>query len=320
MNQSTELHVIFGTGPVGTTIARQLINQGKQVRAVNRSGKANLPAEVALIKGDAMDPATVRELSQGASVVYNCTHAPYYEWSQILPRLQQNMIEGAASTAAKLVVIDTLYMYGNTHGQVMTETSPHSATTRKGQFRAEIVRKYLQAQREGKIRVAIGRAADFFGPEVLNSSLGDRVFPQALAGQAVSILGNPNLIHSFSYMPDIAAGLIALGQHEEALGREWHLPTIADKTPRQIIDLVSEQLGKPLKIKAIPKIFIRAAGLRDPFMREYVELFYQHTEPQIVDSSAIERAFGITTTPLAEALTKTIEWYQKHDKVGKIGA
>jgi nucleoside-diphosphate-sugar epimerase len=225
------------------------------------------------------------------------------------------MIEGAASAAAKLVVIDTLYMYGNTHGQIMTETSPHSATTRKGQFRAEIVRKYLQAHHDGKIRVAIGRAADFFGPEVLNSSLGDRVFPQALSGQAVSILGNPNLIHSFSYMPDIATGLIALGQHEEALGHQWHLPTIADKTPHQIIDLVSEQLGKPLKIKAIPKIFIRAAGLRDPFMREYVELFYQHTESQIVDSSAIERAFGITTTPLAEALAKTIEWYRNRAKV-----
>lgn len=311
MNEKQELHVIFGTGPVGTTIAQQLSAQGKRVRAVNRSGKGHLPAAVELVKGDAMNLETVRQISQDATVVYNCMHAPYQHWPQILPTLQHNMIEGAASAEAKLVVIDTIYMYGQMHGEVMTENTPHAATTRKGRLRAEMVKNYLQAHQSGKVRVVIGRAADFFGPEVLDSSLGDRVFPQILKEQAATILGKSKLIHSFTYMPDIAKGLITLGQHEEALGQEWHLPTIADKTPQQIIKLLEHELGRSIKIRPIPKIVIRALGLFNPFMREYVELFYQHTEPQIVDSSKIARAFNLYPTPIEEALHQTVEWYRK---------
>ena len=313
MSEKSELHVIFGTGPVGLTIAQQLRAAGKQVRAVNRSGKAPMPEGVERVKGDAMQLSTVRELSKDATVVYNCTHAPYQDWPQILPTLQHNMIEGVAPSGAKLVLIDTLYMYGQTHGKPMTESSPYAATTRKGQFRAQIATNYLQAHRSGKLRVAIGRAADFYGPYVLNSSMGDRIFPQALAGQTVTVLGNRKLIHSYSYMPDIAAGLIALGQHEEALGREWLLPTLADKTPQQMVEEIGKQLGRHLKVRSATKLLVRGLGLFDPFMREYVELFYQHTEPQIVDSSAIAKTFNLRPTLIEQAIRETLEWYKSRD-------
>jgi hypothetical protein len=43
----TELHVIFGTGPVGCWTARALRSQGRAVRAVNRSGaRPSLPISV----------------------------------------------------------------------------------------------------------------------------------------------------------------------------------------------------------------------------------------------------------------------------------
>ncbi len=40
---------------------------------------------------------------------------------------------------------------------------------------------YLAAHGAGPVRVTLGRAADFFGPRVLNSALGDRVFPTRAA-------------------------------------------------------------------------------------------------------------------------------------------
>lgn len=171
MNTPQELHVIFGTGPVGTTLADELLAKGKQVRLVNRSGKGQVPTGAELVAGDASRLEIVQDLCRGASVVYNCTHAPYHIWPETLPRLQENMIEGAASAGAKLVVIDTLYLYGETHGQPMTEAMPYMATSRKGRLRAELAWGYRQAHRTGKVRVTIGRAADFFGPRVLNSSL-----------------------------------------------------------------------------------------------------------------------------------------------------
>ncbi len=315
MNTMNELHVIFGTGPVGITLAAELLARGKQVRLVNRSGRGEVPQGSELVAGDASKLAVVQQLCQGATVIYNAIHAPYEQWPEILPRLQENMIEGAAAVGAKLIVIDTLYLYGETHGQPMTEATPYNATSRKGRLRAEIAWGYLQAYRVGKVRVAIGRAADFFGPHVFNSTLGQYTFPAALSGQPVLTLGNVDLPHSYSYMPDIAQGLIALGEYEEALGRDWLLPVARAVSQREIVRMIGDELGRPLQILQVPTMEqARQFGIFDEvFAREYDELFYQYAEPQIVDSSAMQQAFGLTATPLEEALRATLRWYQTHN-------
>ena len=66
----------------------------------------------------------------------------------------------------------------------------------------------LAAADAGRVRVAIGRAPDFFGPGVTEgSALGERVFGHALADRRPDFTGNPDLPHTYSYVPDIAAGL-----------------------------------------------------------------------------------------------------------------
>ena len=59
MIATPDLHVVFGTGPVGTTLADELLARGKRVRLVNRSGKMAepTPAGVDLVAGDAADLA-----------------------------------------------------------------------------------------------------------------------------------------------------------------------------------------------------------------------------------------------------------------------
>jgi nucleoside-diphosphate-sugar epimerase len=311
-NIDHELHVIFGTGPVGMTLAEQLSAAGKQVRLVNRSGKGQAPAGVELVAGDALQSDVVRDLCQGATAAYHCANVAYEQQVEIIPRLQKSIMEGVAAAEAKLIVTDTLYMYGQTHGQVMKEDSPYAATTRKGQMRARVAETYLTAHREGKVRVALGRAADFFGPRVLNSSLGDRVFPAALAGKSIQLLGNIDLPHSYSYIGDVARTLALLGERSEALGRVWHVPVVTPVvTQRDMAQQIGKVLGKPVRIQAIPKLAVQAFGLFQPFMYEMVEMFYQYTEPQIVDASAIEQTFGLHATPLDEAIRATVQWYQE---------
>lgn len=314
MYTSKELHVIFGTGPVGTTLADELLVRGKQVRLINRSGQGQVPAGTELVAGDASKLEQVQALGQGASVIYNCTHAPYHLWPETLPRLQENMIEGAASTGARLVVIDTLYLYGETHGVPMTEAMPHAATSRKGRLRAELAWGYLQAHRTGKIRVAIGRAADFFGPRVLNSALGEYVFPAILSAQPALTLGNIDLPHSYSYMPDVARGLAILGEREEALGRDWLLPVNPAVTTRDMLRIIGEAIEQQPQIFNVPTMEqVQALGVMDEtFAREYAELFYQYNEPQIVDSHSFAQTFNLHATPFDEAIRATVDWYRAH--------
>ncbi len=309
-NHRSELHVIFGTGPVGLTLADELLARGKKVRIVSRSGKAATPAGAEVRAADATDPDAVTELCRGAAVAYHCMNVPYAQQYEVIPRMQRAMIAGAGAAGAILVITDTLYMYGETHGKVITEDTPHAGTTRKGRMRGQVAADYLRAHQEGQVKVALGRAADFFGPRVFNSSLGDRVFPPALAGKAAQVVGDPGLPHSFSYMKDVARGLATLGERPEALGRDWLLPVAPAVSTREMMRLIGEAAGCPARVQVVPKFVIQAMGLFDPQAREFVEMLYQYTEPQIVDSSRFEAAFGWKATPLAEAIPATVAWFK----------
>jgi nucleoside-diphosphate-sugar epimerase len=186
MNNITT-HVIFGTGPLGMSVMRTLVAKGESVRMVNRSGKANVPAGVEVMRGDAYNSTSSREVCKGANVVYQCAQPAYTEWPEKFPPLQAAILEGAAAAGAKLVAGENLYMYGPVKGQ-MTEDLPNAATTRKGRVRAQMSEALLAAHRSGKVRVAIGRASDFFGPGVLASAMGERIFYPALEGRRLPLL------------------------------------------------------------------------------------------------------------------------------------
>jgi nucleoside-diphosphate-sugar epimerase len=310
-NNQNGLHVVLGTGPVGLTLTDVLLSQGKQVRVVSRSGKATVPAGVILVAADITDIDAAKEACRGAAVVYNCLGAPYAEQVAVVPRQQAGVLAGVASAGSTLVVMADLYVYGETHGQPITEDTPHAAATRKGRMRVEVARKYLQAHQSGAVQVALGRAADFYGPRVLNSSLGSFVFPPALAGKPAQVLGNINLPHAYSYIGDVARGLAALGERSEAFGSEWLLPVAPAVSTREMVRLIGNTLGHPVKTQAIPKIIVQAMGLFNPQMRETVEMFYQYAEPQTVDSCRFENAFGWKATPVVEGIRKTAEWFRR---------
>src|SRR6201986_5109924 len=104
----------------------------------------------------------------------------------------------------------------------MTEDLPLAATTVKGRTRAAMTAELMAASEAGRGRTAIGRASDFFGPGVTEgSALGERVFGNALAGKRADFIGKPDLPHTYSYVPDIAAGLATLGTHPRAAGQVW---------------------------------------------------------------------------------------------------
>lgn len=310
-NITPEMHVIFGAGQVGLTLADELLARGKKVRLVNRSGKASVPATVEVRAADATDPAAVADLCRDAAAAYQCLGAPYAEQCELFPRMQQAMTAGAGAAGAILVVLADLYVYGETHGQVITEATPHAAMTRKGAVRRRIARDYLRAHQDGKARIAVGRAADFYGPRVRNSVFGEYVFPPALAGKSAQVMGNINTRHSFSYIKDVARGLATLGERPEAWGREWLLPVAPAVTTREMVRLIGEALGRPVRSLAIPKVAIQAMGIFNPQMREAVEMFYQFTEPQIVSSGQFEAAFGWHATLLDQAVRETVAWFQK---------
>lgn len=311
MSSPGELHVIFGAGPVGQALMHELLARGRRVRIINRSGVLAAPAGAEVLAGNATDPATTRACCAGAAVVYNCTNAPYTAWPEQFPPLQAGVLAGAAAVGAKLVVMDNLYMYGPTGGRPLTEDLPAATTTRKGRTRARMAADLLAAHDRGEVRVAIGRASDFFGPLVRESAAGVRMFAPALAGKPALVTGKPDLPHTYSYIPDIARGLAILGEHDAALGQAWHLPSAPTVTTRAFVDLVFAAAGHAPRLQALPGLLVRGLGLFNPMLRELAEMMYEFEEPFIVDHTKFARAFGNHATPLPAAIRTTLEWYRQ---------
>ena len=306
-----ELHVVFGTGPVGLAVMDELVSKGKRVRMVNRSGRADVAEGVEIVGGDAADPTFAREVSVGASIVYFALNPPYDKWPELFPPLQAGVLEGASSAGAKLVAVENLYIYGTTGGRPITEDLPYAPNTRKGTVRARMSEELIEAHKSGKVRVAVGRASDFFGPRVLTSAAGEQVFGRAVAGKSAQVAGDPDQPHTYTYAPDIGRGLVVLGEREEALGRAWHLPSSETVTTRRFVETIFEEVGKPARVQVAPKILLRAMGLFNPPLRETIEILYEFEEPFVVDHSAFERTFGMHATPLRDAIRETVRWYRQ---------
>jgi nucleoside-diphosphate-sugar epimerase len=305
------LHVVFGaTGGIGRAVTEELVRRGRRVSAVSRGGAAIGGAEG--IAADATQPDAAAGAASGAAVVYHCVNPGYTQWPELLPPVSRSIRGAAEATGAKLVYADGLYAYGPVDGPLREEL-PAIATGRKGRTRVEVAAEMLAAHRDGRVRVAIGRASDYYGPHGPNSTAGETVFGRAVAGKRPVWTGRLDQPHSFYFLPDLARGLITLAEHGEAEGEVWHLPAAPPLTAQQFFDLVFEAARRPTPARAltISPPMLAIAGLFSPMMRELRETTYQFRAPFVVDSSKFEQAFGpFDATPHRAAIERTVEWFR----------
>ncbi|HKO28336.1 MAG TPA: NAD-dependent epimerase/dehydratase family protein, partial [Solirubrobacteraceae bacterium] len=304
-------HVVLGAGAVGMAIAEALARRGESVRVVNRSGLGKPLAGLQSVTGDVTNPAFAAASTHGAHVIYQALNPPYHRWAQEFPDLQAAAIAAAQTAGARLVVMDNVYMYGRPNGRPFTEDHSADAHTRKGRVRAAMSRDLMAAHDAGRVQVTVGRASDFFGPRAGKQSLiGDWVIPPALANKPASVIGNPDMPHTYTFIPDIGENLVRLGESDDALGRIWHLPSPETRTTRDVIALVYQAAGTKPRLKITPAWQMRALGLVNRTVREINEMRYEFDEPFIVDATRAETELGLRATPLADAVDQTVRWYR----------
>lgn len=303
----SELHVIFGSGPLGRYTAENLLSLGKAVRLINRSGKMDsAPAGVEVRKADALHAAEIAPLLAGARTVYQCAQPPYHRWAQDFPPLQDAILKAAAGCGARLVVAENLYMYGMPGAAPFSERSRYQPCSRKGQVRLAMTQALFAAHAQGKLAVAAVRGSDFFGPwEPIN---GAGIFAAALQHKTVNMLGSMDVARSFTYVRDFGRALATAGTDERALGKAWHVPSGPPLTQRQLLALLSSQLGYEVKGRAVGKVLLSLVGLFNPAAREVKEMLYQFVHPFVIDGSAMEHTFGLVPTAMEQRIAETLEW------------
>ncbi len=310
-HSSSELHVVLGAGQIGRRLTEELLARGHRVRLVRKTktGPSHHP-HLELQSGDMSDLSFAAQATQGASVVYDCTNPPYDQWSKLLLPLVRGVLDATSRAEAKLVVLDNLYAYGLATTP-LTENSPLSPQSKKGELRAKAHELRIKAHERGDLQLTVARASDFLGPDLPLTMFGHRTFERLFAGKPAECMGNPDMPHSYTFAPDIPPALIVLGQHDDALGQVWHLPTPPAESSRALIQRLGRALDLDAEMVGVPRIILRAMGLFSPFMREVAEMAYQWDAPFIVDDSKFKRAFGVAATPLDDAVHQTADWARK---------
>ena len=308
-----ELHVIFGGGQVGQPLARLLGERGLRVRMARRS--AGAPEGVELMQGDATDRNFCVEAARGASTVYHCMNPPYSSrvWADMVPKYADNLIAAAGKAGARLVVLENVYMLGRTGGRPMNEDTPMNPCSRKGEIRAREAARLFEAHRRGEVRVTAGRASDYYGPGATTTHIGDQFWRPVIAGGRGQVLVNPDAIHTYHYVPDVAAGLVMLGTAgDDAYGKPWMLPCTPAESMRALVARFSHYLGRDIGLTVMPRWAVKVLGLAVPMIREIGEMAYQWDEPFVVDDRRFRAAFHMEPVERERAAADTVTWAKSH--------
>ena len=315
------VHVIFGTGPVGCSAAKLLLEKGFRVRMVNRTGKRpdklllDTPMDQAsrleIVAADALDLAQVLAVSKGATHIYHCANVSYELWYTLLPRLHANLVEAAAANGAVLAVAENLYMYAR-GTEVINEATPETPPSRKGRLQHDLHASLIDAGRRRGLKWAAVRASDFYGPGALIQSVfgTTRFLDPMFAGKRPGLLGDPDLAHTYTYVEDYGRALALAALTPEAHGRAWIVPNDRTLTSTEVARLFFAAAGRGRDVSRIPRFLLAALGLFSPVLRELGEVLYQKEEKYVVDGSQFASRFGFTPTPLEEGIRRTLEWYR----------
>ncbi|MHB1921826.1 MAG: NAD-dependent epimerase/dehydratase family protein [Chitinophagaceae bacterium] len=300
--------ILGSGGAIGRELARELTHFTDEIRLVSRHPqKVNDGDE--LFRADLTDRIQVQHAVAGSQVVYLTAGLRYHIkiWQKTWPQILQNVIEASVQNQCKLVFFDNVYMLGGDQVRHMTESSPLSPVSKKGEVRTQLNRTILEQVEKGRLNAIIARSADFYGPPGTNSLLTELVYKNLKKGKKAQWLCTAKKIHSFTYTLDAAKGTAILGNTPEAFNQIWHLPTEAHAlTGEQWIRLFAREMGSPSKYQVFPIWLMKLAGLFSPLLKELPEMCYQYDRDYFFDSSKFCRHFNFQPTTSQEGVKQTV--------------
>ncbi len=297
---------------MGHALAPALEQQGIAYRSVGRKAETlqrEFPRSQAM-QADFFSGDGVGEAARGVDAIFYLAGAPYTEFYKH-PIMVRNALDAAQAAGVKRFVhVAPVYSYGPPRVRPVPESQPHAPNTRKGRFRLEQEQAVLE-RNAGGFATMVVHLPDFYGP---NAELGyaNAFMREALAGKTASFVGPLDAQREFVYVPDVADPLLRLAAMDGVYGRCWNLGGQSVQA-RAFADGVFAAIGKPPKYRSIPKIVLQLAGIVQPFMREVAEMYYLFDSGFVLDDTALQqRLTGYGKTPIAQAVSQTIDWMRRH--------
>jgi len=172
-----------------------------------------------------------------------------------------------------------------------------------------LVEMIQDARRDKGLQVLIARSADFYGPNIRNTSmLNESIIMPLSQGKTANWLGKLDTRHSFTFTPDAAAATALLGNTPEAYGEVWHLPTAPEPwTAREWMERAARHFNVSPKAREMPRWMVKFMGNFIPILREMPEMMYQFENDYIFNSSKFNQKFDLRATPYEQGLEMVLK-------------
>ncbi len=292
-------HLVVGAGQIGPHVARRLAESGQAVTVATRSGRG--PTELPNVSLDATDGAALRTALEDVDVLHLCLHASAYRddvWRRELPGLERTVLDAVEATGTTVVFPESLYAFDA--GEPINAASALAPHSPLGE-----VRRTLLDQRAASTATTVSVVAgDFIGPGVGQSHAGPRMWEPAIAGRTVRPVGRVDVVHPWTYLPDLAATMVAAAARPS---RPVVIAPAVHATQRELVEAYAAAGGVDApRVRPVPMWVMRAAGALHRETRTIAQTGYLFTQPLRMDFTATRDELGIDATPLDVVAKATV--------------
>jgi dihydroflavonol-4-reductase len=321
VNGTGEVLVTGGTGVVGAAVLRELLASGRTIRALVRSpASSDRVAAIGArpVRGDVMDRATLQKAADGVDSIFHAAGMNAF----CLPDPSQlfrvnvhgsvNVIRAAADAGvSRVVYTSSAATIGERKGAVGDEDASH-----RGSFLSEYERSKYEAE------VEVSREATRLGVHMVSVNPSSVQGPGRAGGTGKVLVAY--LRGKLRFFVDTRVSLVdiddcarghRLAEQRGVAGRRYLLNGTS-LTTEELLALVGRITGLRSSPRILPasiattgagviETLYRLRGRRAPVCREMVRtMLHGHH----YDGSRAERELGLSYTPVAETIHRTIEW------------
>lgn len=277
--------ILGANGKIGGQSASAFARAGWEVRRYDRKS------------GD------MTRAAEGADVIVNGLNPPnYHNWDKLTPAITSQVIAAAKASGATVILPGNVYNFGAEPG-VWSETTPHNATTRKGQIRVDMERSY----REAGVQTVILRAGNFIDPDRQDDVLG-LIYYRAIGRGKITSPGDPSALQALCFVPDWARAAVALAEKRDELARFEDIPFPGYAvTAHEMAQALEPVLHRKLKVVGFPWWIMTLSAPVLEVARELLEMKYLWSVSHRLDDNKFNRLLpGFIPTPTLEALIASL--------------
>lgn len=329
--RKAEVLVTGASGFIGTYLVKELLAQGKAVRALVRPNSTHMgklrEMDVEILEGDLADPAVPLKAADGIQTIYHAGSPMGNSWDEFKTagvEATDRLIKASlAAGVERFVQFSSLNVYDLVNAPkraVIDESFPLQDPARvTGPYawaKIKCEQMALQAHAKHGLGASVVRPGMVVGPQ------GRVFFPHLgynFQDRTFVIIGGGRIELGITYVENTVDGVILAGTKPEAVGKIYNLVDDGTLTARQYIELFMETSQVPAKIVNMPYAAIygitmlyeavSGLGLIKPGATSRDQLRWKQAKVRFPSDRAKQDLGWQPKMPLEEGLKKTFKWY-----------